>query len=293
MKKTILLALSLFVVLFSTITATAQDIIHRKNGKTIEAKIIEVSEAEVKYKLFTQPDGVTFVMDAGLIKKIVLANGAVHKFEEGGSIDNKEYYEGQKKNAYKVNFLGIIFGYTTLGYERSLKPGASFDARLTFIGLGSTSTASYSSSNSSFNPKLLGIGLTGGYKFINKPDYYSSRQRYSHILKGSYIRPEITLATYSEDRQTYSYTPPNNYQPTIKRINTTYGCLMLTFGKQWVFENAFLVDVYSGIGVGAQTIKNTNSYNEFGVSGRNYGGHAIAPNGLAFNIGLNIGILGK
>ena len=78
--------------------------ISQKDTATIEAKIIEVGEAEVKYKLFTQPDGVTFVMDASLIKKIVMANGAVHKFEEGGSIDNKEYYEGQHKNAYKGLF---------------------------------------------------------------------------------------------------------------------------------------------------------------------------------------------
>ena len=109
--------ITLTVIAFlSNFSLQAQDVIHRKNGKTIEVNVLEIGEAEVKYKLFTQPDGVTFVMDASLIKKIVMANGAVHKFEEGGSIDNPEYYVGQKRTAYKVSFLAWTMGYTNFIY---------------------------------------------------------------------------------------------------------------------------------------------------------------------------------
>lgn len=271
-------------------TAQAQDVIHRKNGKTIEAKVIEVGEAEVKYKLFTQPDGVTYVMDATLVKKIVMANGAVHKFEEGGSIDNTEYYVGQKKNAYKINFIGIVFGYTSLAYERSLKPGSSFEGRLTLIGLGKSPDANYYSS-STFKQELRGLGLTGGYKFIHKPDFSTSRQRYAHLLKGGYIRPEITLASYSENRNVYSSSPP--YNSSTQRVTTTYGCFMLAFGKQWIFDNAFAVDFYTGIGLGAKTKDKNNSYEGlFGGVG-NYGGNTIADNGFSLSMGISIGLLGK
>lgn len=290
MKQIVKIALLFVFALLSSVNLQAQDVIHRKNGKTLEVKVLEIGDAEVKYKLFTQPDGVTFVMDATLVKKIVMANGAVHKFDEGGSIDNKEYYLGQKKSAYKINFIGVVFGYTSLAYERSLKPGASFEGRLTLIGLGKA-TDTYSNSSSTYKQELRGVGLTGGYKFIHKPDFSSSRQRYAHLLKGGYIRPEITLASYSENRVVYSSTPP--YNKSTQRPNTTYGCFMLAFGKQWIFDNVFAVDFYTGIGLGVKT-KNTGSYYEGGfLDTQNYGGNSIGSNGFAVSMGLSIGLLGK
>jgi hypothetical protein len=289
MKQFVKLIFSFLVALLSFVNLHAQDVIHRKNGKTIEAKVLEVGEAEVKYKLFTQPDGVTYVMDATLIKKIVMANGAVHKFEEGGSIDNTEYYVGQKKSAYKINFIGIVFGYTSLAYERSLKPGSSFEGRLTLIGLGKSNDSYYSSSTT--KQALRGLGLTGGYKFIHKPDYSTSRQRYAHLLKGGYIRPEITLASYSQNQEVYSTSPPYNH--STQRVNTTYACFMLAFGKQWIFDNSFAVDFYTGVALGVKT-KDKNNSNEgaFG-GGRNYGGNSIADNGFSLSMGISVGFLGK
>lgn len=291
MKQFVKLIFSFFVALLSFVNLQAQDVIHRKNGKTIEAKVLEVGEAEVKYKLFTQPDGVTYVMDATLIKKIVMSNGAVHKFEEGGSIDNTEYYVGQKKSAYKINFIGIVFGYTSLAYERSLKPGSSFEGRLTFIGLGKTSN-SYSYGSTTFKQELRGLGLTGGYKFIHKPDFSTSRQHYAHLLKGGYIRPEITLASYSENKIGSSFTGTTYVQNT-QRVNTTYACFMLSFGKQWIFDNAFAVDFYTGFGLGAKSKDKNNSYEGLLGGVGNYGGNTIGDNGFSLSMGISIGFLGK
>jgi hypothetical protein len=290
MKKTILVTFCFCIALLSAMTAQAQDVIHRKNGKTIEAKVLEIGEAEVKYKLFTQPDGVTFVMDATLIKKIVMANGAVHKFEEGGSIDNAEYYEGQNKSAYKISFLAWTMGYTTLTYEHNIKPGASYEAKLGIIGAGRNESLYNYSSNGKANQRGAYVSL--GYKFTHKPDYYSSRQHYAHLLKGGYIRPEVTFGSYGVD--SYSYTGTTSY--STKRITTTYGCLMLCAGKQWVFDNKFAIDFSYGIGTGFMT--NSNSSNT--VNGYTYEssyptqyGNTILPNNLAFSFGLNIGLLGK
>ena len=277
------------IALLSVISLQAQDVIHRKNGKTIEAKVLEIGEAEVKYKLFTQPDGATFVMDATLIKKIVMANGAVHKFEEGGSIDNKEYYVGQNRSAYKVSFLAWTLGYTNFIYERNLKPGASIEAKLGIIGLGRNENL-YTSGSSTSKVNQRGITLGFGYKFTHKPDYYSSRQRYAHILKGSYIRPEINFSSYGEN--TYNYTSNANY--TLQRRKTTVGSLMLSAGKQWVFDNKFAVDFSVGLGTGfVSRSGSTHNNGLFESDFTSRYGNTIAPNNLAVSMGLNIGILGK
>ncbi len=289
MKQFLKVLTFIIIPLLSQNSLQAQDVIHRKNGKTIEANVLEISEAEVKYKLFTQPDGVTFVMDASLIKKIVMANGAVHKFEEGGSIDNKEYYVGQNRSAYKVSFLAWTMGYTNFIYERNLKPGASVEAKLGIIGLGRNEDI-FTSGNSTTKTNQRGITLGFGYKFTHKPDYYSSRQRYAHLLKGGYIRPEVNFSSYGEN--TYRYTSGSNY--TTQRVKTTVGSLILSAGKQWIFDNKFAVDFSFGIGTGFVSrsgTSRTNIIDELGLGGMY--GNTVTPNNLAVSMGLNIGILGK
>ncbi len=285
MNRNIKIIVTFFITFLCIVETQAQDIIHRKNGKTIAAKIIELNPDDIKYKTFDQPNGATFTIDVNLVKKIVFENGTVHNFStETTTIDNPELYIGQKRTAYKIGFLTPLFGYTSLGYEHNIKPGKSYEIRLSIIGLGK-SPEYYNN----VKPKPFGIGVTGGYKFYHKPDYYMSRQRYAHLLKGGYIRPEINITSYAETHERYVQNG-TTWSTTIERYNTTYGCLMLTFGKQWVFDDSFVVDVFAGIGAGG-VFNNNKGYSEF-FSNRNYG-HQIAENGLVFNAGLNIGLLGK
>ncbi len=289
MKKSNKVLTLILFALFSSISLQAQDVIHRKNGKTMEVKVLEIGDVEVKYKLFTQPDGVTYVMDASLIKKIVLANGAVHKFDEGGTIENKEYYLGQNKSAYKVSFLAWTLGYTNFTYERNLKPGASIEAKVGIIGLGRNEEI-YTSGTSKIKTDQRGITLGFGYKFTHKPDYYSSRQRYAHLLKGGYIRPEVNFSFYGEN--TYGYTGTSTYK--TQRQKSTVGTLMLCAGKQWIFDNKFAVDFSVGVGTGfvSRTGRvNNNTFFDSDFTTRY--GNTVAPNNMAFSMGLNIGILGK
>ncbi len=290
MKKSLSFAITFCILFLANLTLTAQDIIHRKNGKTLEVNIIEIGDAEVKYKLFTQPDGVTFVMDATLVKKVVLANGTVHKFDEVSSFENKDYYEGQKKNVYKVGLLDMVFGYTRLGYEHSLKPGASIEAKLGIIGLGRNTQDLFSSAKNNQRGAFVGFG----YKFINKPDSYNSRQRFTHLLHGGYIRPEISIGSYGEDVTNYNGLFSSKPRVTT-REQTTYGCLMVCFGKQYILDKKVAIDLYTGIGIGAASrTKNNTTANSDGYSSdfSRYG-NVVGPNNLAFNFGLNIGFLGK
>ena len=297
MNQNLRIAATLCIIFFSFFTAQAQDVIHRKNGKTIAAKIIEINPDDVKYKMFDQQSGATFTIDINLVKKIVFENGTVHNFaKEDASIDNPELYSDQKRTAYKISFLDPLFGHTSFIYERNLKPGKSIEVRLNVIGLGRTNnTNTYTINNTTIKPKPFGLGLTMGYKFYHKPDYYSSRQRYAHLLKGGYIRPELNLTSYSENKVYYSYNGTTSTS-TSKRVTTTFGAAMLTFGKQWILDDAFAIDLFAGVGVGAisrgKVSTGNGSYTELNSNSTNYG-HIIADNGLVMNFGFNIGFLGK
>ncbi|MBO5418504.1 MAG: hypothetical protein J6A22_00320 [Bacteroidales bacterium] len=58
--KRILVILS--ALLISAASVMAQDIITKKNGEDIKAKVMEVDNSNVKYKLFDEPDGVTYTL---------------------------------------------------------------------------------------------------------------------------------------------------------------------------------------------------------------------------------------
>ncbi len=298
MYRNLKIAATLSIIFLSFCAAKAQDIIHRKNGKTIAAKIVEINPDDVKYKMFDQQNGATFTIDINLVKKIVFEDGTVHNFtkEEVSTIDNPELYSDQKRTAYKISFLEPLFGHTSFILERNLKPGKSVEGRLNIIGLGRTdNNSNYTYNNTTIKPKPFGLGLTVGYKFYHKPDYYSSRQRYAHLLKGGYIRPEINLTSYAENKVSYSY---NGTTSTVvsKRVTTTFGVAMLTFGKQWILDDAFAIDFFAGVGIGVisrgKISTGNGTFSETNFNSSNYG-HVIADNGLAMNIGFNIGFLGK
>ena len=71
---------------------------------------------------------------------------------------------------------------------------------------------------------------------------------YAHILKGGYIAPELALRymSFDSDEDLYS---GNTYTGTTRKDNFALA-VMLKFGKQWVFDDAFLVDIFGGIGYG-------------------------------------------
>lgn len=78
MRKILLLAICTVV----TVATFAQDIIVTRDSKRIEAKIMEVSNSEIKYKEISNLDGPTFVLSASEINTIIYKNGTVKIFDE-------------------------------------------------------------------------------------------------------------------------------------------------------------------------------------------------------------------
>jgi hypothetical protein len=266
--------------LISTFQASGQDTIYKRNKEIIQAKIIEIGLDEIKYKIPNYADGPTIVIAKDQIWKIVFASGLTQLMTP--EMFNPENYSTQKKNAIKIDFLAPMFRHVTFIFEHSLKPGQSIEASLGIIGIG-YNFDEYTDQKGAF--------VRFGYKFIKSPDYYLRGMKYAHILKGSYIRPEILFGSYSEN---YSYQEYNlyGYPSTTTTINEriTYGAFQLSFGKQFIFDDLFLVDYYFGLGY-AFSHNTGGHYNDgvpyFGVSSSGY------SNPISFSGGLRIGFLIK
>ncbi len=230
----ILILLFISILSFSVV---AQDKIIKKTGAVIQCKVTEIAADEVKY-YYTENPKLVFGIDKVLVDKIEFSTGEVIVMENN-TFSNPEYYASQGKHAFKLNFTSPLTGSTELVYEQSVKPGKSWETALGIIGLGFDPQEN--------NPR--GVFGKFAYKFMKDPDFYLQRMHYAHILKGGYIAPEIALRYMSFDYFDYYYSS-STYANNSERKENFALAVMLKFGKQWVFDDSFLVDVFGGIGYG-------------------------------------------
>jgi len=267
-----LLSPTLLLVLFSFSTL-AQDILYKVNQDTVLCKVKEIGTEEIKYSLPSYPDDLLFSIDKDKVRKIEFSNGQEMFFEK--EMTNPENYIDNHKNAFKIDFLSPLTGNLTFSYERSLHPGRSVEGTLGIIGLGTDGNDRNSS----------GAFVKFGMKFIKSPDFYLKGMRYAHILKGSYIMPEISFGYYNSDVDYYDfYSQPYFNSYYTKREDVFIGGIFLNVGKQWVFDNAFLADFYVGAGYGFASNPSNYEYH--------YGFSAVGDDvPLAFTAGMKIGFL--
>lgn len=75
-----------FLFLLLSFGAFAQDVLNKKNGETINAKVLEVNPDNVKYKKTDNQDGTTYTVDKKELAGITYANGEedIFKIESKG-----------------------------------------------------------------------------------------------------------------------------------------------------------------------------------------------------------------
>ena len=171
----------------------AQDRIIKTNQDTIHCQIKEILDDEVKYIDPKLRNDLVFGIDKNKVDKIVLANGA--EVEISDSMYGKAEYEDQSQNVIKARLFGPLYGALDFSFEHSIKPGSSYEGTIGFIGTGLD--------NYGRNPQGAYVKL--GYKLIKSPDFYLKGMRYAHILKGSYVRPEIIFAAYEVNKDEYLF----------------------------------------------------------------------------------------
>lgn len=289
MKKTIYL---LTVTLLFSIQAFSQDKIYKKNGEIVEAKVIEIGETEIKYKVFTDQDGPIYAVDKDRLTKIIYQSGREETYQN--SLRDTSLYTDQAKKTIKLNFLSPLLGYTQLSYEQNIKPGRSYELTVGIIGLGKRQKTEdynyYSNGTTTYNKyyrKAAGAFVGAGYKFVKLPNFVRNGDKYSHILQGAYAKPELMLGAYSQ------VSPENSfYEPSVNMLNeketVLFGAFIINLGKQWILGDSFLIDIYGGIGYGADNQDNStyDSYN-----GNHFALNIAGDSGIGFTGGLKVGLL--
>ncbi len=96
MKKILFLAL----LAIATI-ANAQDIIVTRDARKIDAKVLEISKTEIKYKTTDNLNGPTYILNTEDLVTIIYANGKVELFNIGAT---------QPEAKANTNVVGSLFG---------------------------------------------------------------------------------------------------------------------------------------------------------------------------------------
>ncbi len=89
MKAKLILVCALTVLCGS---AFAQDIIHTIDGRSIEAKILEISDDDILYKTFDNQDGPDYRMSVDRVLRIVFQNGTERSFAPSSLIFTNPYF---------------------------------------------------------------------------------------------------------------------------------------------------------------------------------------------------------
>ncbi|HEY0897504.1 MAG TPA: hypothetical protein VGE15_13185 [Sphingobacteriaceae bacterium] len=295
MKK-IFLILSLALPAF---VATAQDRIYKKDKEVIEAKISEIGTGDIRYRLYSDPEGPVYTLEKDRILKVVYQNGRTEQYQS--SLTDPDLYTGQPTDALKINFLAPLLGYTQLNWEHNIRPGRSFETTLGIIGLGkrqeSASMSIYDGStntSTTYYREAKGVFISGGYKFAKRPDYAVPGTRLTHVFQGFYAKPELSLGVYghNELRRNFGNNTLNNDRKT-----TVFSGLILNLGKQWVLGDAFLLDIYAGLGYAVDNVNPDREESEDYYYESNLGNHFIlntsAGSGLGASGGIKLGFLLK
>ena len=171
-------------------TGLTEDIILKKDGSVIKAKISELGEDEVKYKLYSSPDGPVMAIKKSDIESIKIDGQSVYQYERDPlEVSNDDIQN--RTNTVKFYFFSPLNNHIDIGYEWMNKPGFNWDVAIGFIGIGM-------SGSSNRNPQ--GVFLRAGPKFLlgNTADVVSkkNKKRFAHPLKGKYIKVEFILNAF-------------------------------------------------------------------------------------------------
>lgn len=95
MKKLIVL---FFVALISIVTASAQDVITKKDGKKINAHVESIGDKDISYSTISlSGDKQFWLISISEVKSITFENGHVEDFSRGNTV-----YKAPEKETYKV-----------------------------------------------------------------------------------------------------------------------------------------------------------------------------------------------
>ena len=194
--------------MFFAFSAAAQDVILKKDGSKIDAKVIEITSTTIKYRSWSQQDGPVRNIEISEVKEIIYDDGTWEKFDENrkpDSEDPKEEPTAEERAPREQPDLIMKNGFFLEGvlgaalresfyeqYVPNIDPVTGYD-------LGGTSV--YQSRNDIYPA----INLRIGSKF-----YFGAREKWrpgvqaTWLRLGIYIDPDDPLFSVVAGPKTFS-----------------------------------------------------------------------------------------
>jgi len=119
MKKVLLLML----LVASSLTASAQDVIVKKDGSTILSKVIEIGTTEIKYKKWNNQNGPMYTIDKNDVQTINYENGEKETFSD---VVTSQPQQGFNYNDYTSQMAESMAANNRLQKERLLASAKSW-----------------------------------------------------------------------------------------------------------------------------------------------------------------------
>ena len=223
MQKRIAIIAVLLISYAATHLNAQNTIIFNSNQKT--AVIIkEISDLEIRYKNFSNPDGPVYTTNRNSVYKIIFQNG------EQEQISKKKHKEGYGRNIVNYHIFDLIYRDFSFSYEHILKNG-KFGLKIP-VAIGFNNTDYNNGPRQYSNLLYSGFGL----------NVYLLGQR----MVSYFIGPEIHLGIGKDH---YYYYDEYYYQSYDKTEDFVYGRFLINNGVSFNPIHNFRLAVVLGLGV--------------------------------------------
>lgn len=206
------------LILFFSANLFCQDIIVKKDSVKIETKILEVRQAEIKYKIFNYQEGPIHVINKNEIAYVIYSNGIREVFdktnEQAENIKTNTIYIAQKNlkdtvrtgDFIKFNVLAAIVVYNSF----SNVPRKDY--------LGMTSSNEYKSVSAKQN-----ITFNLGFNFL-----FGKSPYVKHVVGVNYLK---TKSEFYKDYGGIGYSNHARYRSDVDFVNVVTGLRFSLFKK--------------------------------------------------------------
>jgi hypothetical protein len=311
----------LIILLISLVQFSySQDQLFKKDNSKIEAKILEINQTEIKYKLFNYQDGPTIIISKNDVAMIIYQNGTHEVFNnktepviqtQNNTYDTKRYEEAEKKredeklakfnelvstkNLVCMNLLEPMNGVFSINYLRELGNNlfniyVPFGVGFTEPYLNQMFISSYYYGGGTYNNsyitnfKLLRKSIDAG---IGLHFQTSGKRAVTHFI-GPYFGISQYTGEFDEVYYTnsYNYDPSNNYTVKHGFVMNRYQ-ILLDNGFLFRASKNFNVILIGGVGYRVDDFL-ANNPNTYTGTQYNYRYNSGFPFN-AFKLGLSMG----
>ena len=236
----------------------AMDTIVTKKNVKIPGKITKITETEIEYKKTAASDAPVYVVSKDKIREIRWANGTRETISADELSVNKEQEIIEKRSALKFHFFSLMNDQITFSYEHTLKVGTNLE-----LSVGLINNSMIEKTVNQKTHLTQGGIFKAGVKFLLGQDYYVSGMKYTHPLKGRFLKPEIAFSSFTtRGLQRYKYTnstyPYGSSTLITSDQKVTSAAVIINYGRQYILGNIITFSYSVGAGYSFADVKYNN-----------------------------------